>query len=75
MSKIPPLGPVKSSLFTGMHYHPDSQALHLEFQNGDIWRYDGVPAEKAATMAESASVGRYFGSKIKGLYNGTKVRG
>lgn len=67
------LTPIKSSLFTAHHYDPGTSTLTLEFSNGDRWAYRDVPLEKATAFAENASPGRYFGSKIKGLYPGRKL--
>lgn len=67
------LSPIKSSLFKSFAYDANTRQLHLEFHNGDVWRYDDVPAERAATMQEAASPGAYFGSRIKGQYTGKKV--
>lgn len=71
--KHPDLQPIKSSLFKSFGYDPATRHLHLEFHNGDVWRYDDVPAERAATMQEAASPGAYFGSRIKGQYTRKKV--
>lgn len=71
--KHPELAPMTSSLFDGHHYDPATQQLTVRMKGGAVYRYDGVPAEKAETFAGNKSPGSYFGSRIKGLYPATKL--
>ena len=73
MSKIPTMAPLKSSVLAGHHYDPATSVLHLQFTNGDTWRYRDVPMERAETLAGNASPGKYFTDSIKGQYAGEKV--
>ncbi len=73
MAKHPEFTPVKSSMMTGHHYDPNTRALTVQFTGGSVYRYDDVSADKVATLAESASPGSFFTSKIKGLHPATKL--
>ncbi len=73
MHKLPQMTPMTSSVISGHHYDPGTQALHIAMKNGATYRYDGVPLEKAEAFAGNASPGGYFGKRIKGLYPATKL--
>lgn len=73
MAQIPELTPIKSSMFTGHHYDPDSRVMTVQFTNGAVHQYDDVPIDKHATFTESASPGRFFNEKIKPNHIGRKV--
>lgn len=62
-----------SSVFSGHHYDPATSKLTVRFNNGKTWVYEDVPMERAETFAGAASPGRYFATKIKGLYAGKEI--
>ncbi len=68
-----PMTPVKSSMLAGFHHDPDTRVLTVEFNNGQRYQYTDVGIDKVATMAESASPGSFFNSRVKGLHPGTKL--
>jgi hypothetical protein len=51
----------------------DGSALEVEFSNGAVYRYPGVPAHIHQQMIGAESVGKFFGKHIKGAYPFTKV--
>ncbi len=73
MTKHPEFTPIKSSMMAGHAYDPATRALHVKFNNGAVYRYDDVSAERVEAMIGNASPGAYFTSKIKGLHPATKL--
>lgn len=71
--KHPELTPLNSSAITGIHYDPSSQVLHARFPSGDVYRYEGVGADKVEAMTGAASPGASFNKLIAGRHVGRKV--
>ena len=63
----------QSSHLQNYEYDPDTQVLTIQFVNGSIYRYDGVPATEFYNMAQSGGAGTYFCAKIKNRYPTTKI--
>ncbi len=73
MPELPPMTPVTSSHIASVGYDADSRALYIEFSNGALWRYDGVPPFTASGLAQAGSAGQYFHANIKNSYPATRV--
>jgi KTSC domain-containing protein len=73
MSDNPNFVPVKSSMLAGYEHDPNTRTLIVTFNNGARYQYDDVGVDKVQTMAESASPGSFFNSRIKGLHPGVKL--
>jgi hypothetical protein len=69
----PEMQPMNSSVFSAHHYDPATNRLTVRFKTGKVWQYEDVPLEKAVAFEGSASPGRYFSDRIKGLYPGKEV--
>lgn len=65
--------PVSSSNLRSVSYDPGMKVLKIEFHNGGIYRYFGVPAYAYSSLMTSASHGGYFHDHIKGIYRFVKV--
>lgn len=63
--------PIKSSMFTGHAYDPDTQRLTIEFTNGTRGVYEDVSADKVASMLASESPGGYFAAHIRNAHRFT----
>jgi hypothetical protein len=63
----------QSSHIYGHEYDPQSRRLVIQFTNGAIYSYEGVPPTEYHNMAQSNSAGQYFHSKIKGRYETNMV--
>ena len=74
MTKIPDLTPIESSMFSAHHYDPNSRVMTVQFKNGSVRQYDGVPMEKHDAFTGNQSPGRYFNSKIKNNYASRKIK-
>lgn len=62
--------PVKSSNIKSVGHDPVSNKLHVEFNSGKVFEYDGVTADEHKALMTSESVGKAF-QNIKGRCNGT----
>lgn len=57
--------PVGSVTVASVGYDAESLTLEVEFTNGRIYQYFGIPAEIHAEMMASSSKGRFLDSQIK----------
>lgn len=60
--------PVESTAVASVGYNPASSTLEVEFQDGGVYQYDGVPAEAYEALLSAESVGAYLDSRIKPTY-------
>lgn len=60
-----------SSNLKGVAYQGD--VLTVQFLNGTIWRYTGVPEETFKAMMDADSKGSYFSREIRGKFSGEKL--
>lgn len=67
--------PVSSSNLRSVGYDPITQTLEVEFLNGGLYRYSGVPASVYSGLMSAASHGSYFDTHVKKAgYPCTKLR-
>jgi hypothetical protein len=66
--------PVASGQISKIGYHPESQTAVIQFSNGKVYQYSGVPPEMYNNLRNSESVGSFFAQNIKGRYS-TAFRG
>lgn len=57
----------------GGDYDSATQTLVIQFVNGAIYRYSGVPETAADALFQSGSSRDYFNDKIKGRYPYAKL--
>jgi KTSC domain len=66
--------PVSSSNLASVGYDPATQTLEVEFLNGGIYNYSGVPSSVYSGLMSAVSHGTYFDRNIKKAgYNYRKV--
>lgn len=65
---------VSSSNLKSVGYDPFSAFLEIEFHNGGVYLYSGVPERVYDQFMAASSKGTYFNDYIKGVYNYRKVR-
>ena len=70
MSRIP----VRSSNLASVGYNPFAHVLEVEFRNGSLYRYAGVPPERFEGLLGAASKGSYHARKIRNSYPYVRVR-
>jgi len=54
-------------------YNDETQILSIQFTNGAMYNYFGVPPHVADTLKASGSSQDYFNHKIKGVYHYVKM--
>jgi hypothetical protein len=64
---------VVSTNIESVGYDQESKTLQVEFKNGGIWQYSGVPAEEVVKLHAAESFGGFFHKNIRSKYPGEKV--
>ena len=59
----------QSSHIQSHSYDPETNMLVIQFVNGAVYQFNGVPATEYFNFAQASSPGSYFHSKIKGQYS------
>jgi len=62
-----------SSCFSKIGYSDAHETLVLVFRGGGTYLFSGVPASVWQSFRAADSLGRYFNTKIKGVYSSEKV--
>jgi len=65
--------PVSSSNVSSIGYDADSQTLEVEFNNGAVYQYSGVPEHEYHGIMNSDSKGKYLHSNVKNRYSFSKL--
>jgi len=64
---------VQSSNLSGIGYDPTDSILFVQFKNGGIYRYFGVPSDVYETLMSSSSKGNYFNTMVRGKFESEKI--
>ena len=56
-------------------YDADSETLTIQFINGSVYQYTGVPITEYHNMVQSGGSGTYFWTKIRNQYPTMKIAG
>jgi KTSC domain len=64
---------VASSNIASMGYDGPSQTLEVEFQDGAIYQYYGVPENMYDQLMQAGSKGRFLNTYIKNAYGYSRV--
>ncbi len=64
--------PLESSLLVSAAYFSDA-TLELEFRNGSIYRYVGVPPEVFQALLAAQSKGAYFNQSIRDHFTSQRL--
>lgn len=59
---------VSSSNLASVGYDPETQTLEIEFHDGGIYQYFGVPLHVHRGLMSAGSHGKYFHANIKDVY-------
>ena len=65
--------PVSSSHLRSVGYDPSAKVLEVEFNDGALYRYYGVPAAVHQGLMGAESHGSYLHRHIKGQYRYEKL--
>lgn len=65
---------VNSTLLASMSYEADAALLHLEFRDGSLYCYFGVPGDIYDGLLAANSKGNYFNRQIRGTFQYALLR-
>jgi hypothetical protein len=65
--------PVTSSNISAIGYDEDSQTLEVEFTDGSVYQYAGVPVGEFEGFMNADSKGKYLHASIKNRYSYVKL--
>ena len=65
--------PVSSSNISAIGYDADNNVLEVEFTNGAVYSYSGVPPGEYETFMNADSKGKYLHANIKNRYPFAKL--
>ena len=65
---------VSSSNLRSVGHDSSTNTLEIEFNNGGIYQYRGVPSAIYKKLTSASSCGKYFHAHIKNVYPYTKIR-
>lgn len=65
--------PVESKHLVSVGYEPTSRVLHVEFHNGAIYEYSGVPEHYYRALSDAKSSGSAFHKYIKPHFHGAQI--
>lgn len=65
--------PVDSDRFRSVGHDETRNRLEIEFRDGRVFQYFGVPRDEYRGLVESSSPGRYFLRHIKSSYRYREV--
>lgn len=65
---------VVSSNLKAVGYDEGSETLEIEFRDGRVYHYFGVPPEEHRALMEAGSHGKYLAAEIKDRYRYEKVQ-
>lgn len=66
--------PVSSSNLKAVGYDPSTHVLEVEFHNGSVYQYAGVPDSIHAGLMTATSLGSYVHAHIRDRYPTRKIR-
>ena len=64
---------IQSSNLRAIGYDPATHTLEVEFINGGLYQYSGVPSQVHSALLSAVSHGSYFSHAIKNVYRCHKV--
>jgi hypothetical protein len=65
--------PVVSGHIRAIGFDAENSTLEVEFANGLVYQYQGVPQTEYDALMEASSKGTYFSANIKGRYPFVKL--
>lgn len=65
---LPEMLPVSSSNIASIGYSEENQEVYVQFLNGSIYVYKGVPQHEFENLREAPSLGSYLHRNYKNVY-------
>ncbi len=66
--------PVHSKNLESVGYDPKALRLEIEFKNGSVYQYEGVPGEMHSALMQAPSQGSFFNRNIKDRFPFQRTR-
>lgn len=73
LSKLPPMNPGQSTTIASHGYDPETQRMVIQFKNGNVYEYKGVPKEIYDQFTDSESQGSFHAVNVKGRYATNRI--
>lgn len=64
---------MKSVILRSVAYDESKKILEIEFQNGLVYQFSGVPAKVYADLVRSEEMGKYFTEKIRPKFHSKQI--
>jgi hypothetical protein len=65
---VPEMQPVSSSNIAAVGYVAEDQMVYIQFLNGSLYVYKGVPEHEFENLRTASSVGSYLNRNYKNVY-------
>ena len=65
--------PIDSDRMRSVGYDEDQYRMEIEFGDGEVFQYVGVPRDEYRALMQASSPGTYFDRHVKGVYPHTRV--
>jgi hypothetical protein len=65
---MPEMQPVSSSNISAVGYDADNQTVYVQFLDGSVYAYKGVPEHEFENLKTASSVGSYLNRNYKNVY-------
>ena len=65
---LPEMLPVSSSNIANIGYSEENQEVYVQFLNGSIYVYKGVPQHEFENLRDAPSLGSYLHRNYKNVY-------
>lgn len=65
---LPEMTPVSSSNILSVGYDNENQIVFVQFLNGSVYIYKGVPIHEYENLRDAPSVGSYLHRNFKNVY-------
>jgi len=65
--------PVKSRILRSVGYDDSTKIMEIEFQNGLVYQYTGVPPKIYADLMHAGEIGKYFSEKVRPKFQTKQV--
>jgi hypothetical protein len=59
---------VNSDMMSSCGYDSSTATLEVEFRNGSVYAYHGVPRDRYDALLSASSKGRYFNTHLRGKF-------
>ena len=64
---------VKSRILRSVGYDDSTKILEIEFQNGLVYQYSGVPPKVYADLMHADEIGKYYSEKVRPRFQTKQV--